>query len=289
MKEIRNPAALQKEMLKLRAAGKTIGFVPTMGALHDGHAALIQAARKECDRVVVSIFVNPTQFGPKEDLNRYPRPVRQDRRLLEKEKVDYLFRPRVTGMYPGYPEGAGLFVDFNPSPDFQALTGELCGRFRPGHFRGVATVVAKLFSRVLPHRTYFGAKDYQQSRVIEVLIEELGFPIRFRRIPTVREEDGLALSSRNRYLSAKERRRALALPETLFWMRQELRHRRSDLASVLREGRLRLTRAGLRVQYLEIVHPKTLQRLPRARKHSLAAAAVYAGKTRLIDNVIISL
>lgn len=267
-------------MLQLRRKGRRIGFVPTMGALHDGHLSLILYARRESDIVVAGIFVNPLQFGPKEDFKKYPRPKAEDERLLKKEGVDYLFHPEVSGMYP---KGKPLvFVDVDPS-----LVNVLCGEFRPGHFRGVATVVAKLFEIVKPTDVFFGAKDYQQGVVVRRLIEDLNMDIRFHLCPTVREKDGLAMSSRNRYLSAKERRRAREISATLFWLRDQILYARKESDSLKKAALRRLRKAVDRIDYLEIVDPETLQPLTRFQSKRVIATACLVGKTRLIDNVII--
>jgi pantoate--beta-alanine ligase len=266
-------------MESLRRKGKTIGFVPTMGALHEGHASLIKKARKENDICAVSIFVNPAQFGPQEDFKKYPRPALQDHRLLVKEKVDYLFYPSTTAMYP---EGFATYVE----AEHDSLSAVLCGKFRPGHFRGVATVVAKLFNLTGPCRTYFGAKDYQQTVVVKRLIDDLDFNIDLRVLPTVREKDGLALSSRNRYLSDEERRRALVVPQTLFWLQDQIQKGNPNLAGLRRQALERLKRAADRVDYLEIVDPDSLASLRRVQPKMVAALACFVGKTRLIDNVI---
>lgn len=285
MLEVRDPKKLQAVLSRLKRRGCSVGFVPTMGALHDGHMALVRTAKRENDFVVVSIFVNPTQFGPKEDFRRYPRPVRADRRRLRQGKVDLLFRPSVKAMYP---DRAVTYVDFETLPDVRGLTEGLCGRFRPGHFRGVATVVAKLFNMVQPDRAYFGAKDYQQSAVIERMIRDLGWPIQLRRLPTVREADGLAMSSRNVYLSAAERLKARTISQTLFWIRDQIQRRaRRDVVKIRQQALANLRRNISKIQYLEIVDAATLGPLTGRRPQMVAALACYVGKTRLIDNVII--
>ena len=294
MRIIRSPKILQREMERLRRLGKGIGFVPTMGALHEGHLSLVRAARRESNLVVVSIFVNPAQFGPKEDFRKYPRTFANDCRLLRKEKVSYLFYPSVQAVYPKFPltpslsplgrgkgEG-GVYVEVD-----SALSNVLCGRFRPGHFRGVATVVAKLFNLVRPRRAYFGAKDYQQSIVIRRIVSDLNWDIQIRVLPTVREPGGLAMSSRNRYLSSDERRRARAISGTLFWLRNAILYARRELPSLKREARRSLVAQVDQIQYLEIVDPETLQSLKKGQPQMVAATACFVGKTRLIDNVII--
>jgi len=283
MKIIRNPEAFQKEMRSLRGKGRRIGFVPTMGALHAGHLALVKAALRQNDIVAVSIFVNPAQFGPKEDLSRYPRPFRRDTALLKKAGAHYLFAPSAADLYPA---GFTLCVDELEHP---GLTDCLCGKSRPGHFRGVMTVCAKLFNLAQPHSVYFGQKDYQQSAVIAVMLREFHWGIRFRRIATVREADGLALSSRNIYLSPEDRKRACALSKTLFFLQEELRRGRKDLPALLREARSRLTASFDKLDYLEIVDPATLKPLVRPQAEMAALGAAFLGKTRLIDNVIIRL
>ncbi len=279
MKIIQSPRVFQQEMVRLRARGKTLGFVPTLGALHEGHLSLVRRARKENQVVVVSIFVNPLQFSPQEDFRRYPRPLRRDRTMLSKEKIDYLFVPTVPSFYP---RGSQTFVEV------KELSRGLCGRFRPGHFRGVATVVTKLFNLVRPHRAYFGAKDYQQALVVKQLAQDLNFDLEVKVLPLVRDRDGLALSSRNTYLSRAERVRAQSIPHALAWAKVELQGGNRDLSSI-RWGILRRLKPGLnRIDYVEIIEPKTLQPLKSIRGGLVIAVAGWVGKTRLIDNVIIS-
>lgn len=266
-------------MERSRVRGRTIGFVPTMGALHEGHLSLVRRARKENQVVVVSIFVNPLQFGPQEDFRRYPRHFRRDRSLLAKERVDYLFLPTVRSLYP---VGSQTLVEV------KELSRGLCGRFRPGHFRGVATVVTKLFNLVRPHRAYFGAKDYQQALVIQQLAKDLNFNLEVKILPLIRNREGLALSSRNAYLSRNERTRAQAIPHALAWAQSEIKRGNRNLAS-LRRGLLKRLRARLnRIDYVEFVEPKTLQPVKSIRGRLVIAVAGWVGKTRLIDNVIIT-
>jgi pantoate--beta-alanine ligase len=260
-----------------RASGHTIGLVPTMGALHHGHASLIRAARAACDRVVVSIFVNPTQFGPNEDYERYPRMLEADRAVCEREGADVVFAPAADEIYP---PGNETVVDVGP------IGAVLCGASRPGHFRGVATVVTKLFAIVNPHRAYFGRKDYQQTVVIRRLVEDLRFPIEVVVCPTVRDADGLAASSRNAYLSPEERKRALSVPgalaeaERLIKAGERSGGKIRDLLQVL------LSSGGaVRVDYAAVVHPDTLRPLERLAGPVVIAVAVWVGTTRLIDNV----
>lgn len=266
-------------MESLRRKGKTIGFVPTMGALHEGHLSLFRRARKENTIVAASIFVNPTQFGPKEDFKKYPRPLTADSRLLEKEKVDYLFNPAAEVMCP---QGASVSVD--PGP----LAKGLCGPFRPGHFRGVATIVAKLFHLAKPHRVYFGAKDYQQAMIIRSLIQDLNFDIEFRLCPTLREKKGLAMSSRNAYLSPENFERAGKISQVLFDLRHQIQAGKRNILQLKRTAQRELSRSVDRIDYLEIVDPLTLEPLKKYQAWMVAAVACYVGKTRLIDNVIIT-
>lgn len=281
MKVIKSAAQFQKEMERLRKQGKTIGFVPTMGALHEGHLSLVRAAKKENKIAAVSIFVNPAQFGPKEDLKKYPRPLSRDKALLKKVHTDYLFLPGVTDIYP---ENFSTFVE--PGP---ALTSGLCGKFRPGHFRGVATVVAKLFNIAKPHRAYFGLKDYQQAAVIIRMVKDLNMDLEIRPMPTVREKDGLAMSSRNQYLSPEERKRALGISKTLFHIRAKVMSGNRDLADLKKEGLSRMRAFADSVDYLEIVDAETLESLKKPARRMACLAAVRVGKTRLIDNVIMRL
>jgi len=281
MKLIHNPQKLQQLLRKERARGKFIGFVPTMGALHDGHLSLVRASNRENDLTVVSIFVNPTQFGPNEDYLKYPRVIKADKKKLQQAKVDYLFCPSVAEMYP---EGYATFVEVAPG-----LANILCGKFRAGHFRGVATVVTKLLNILGPCRLYLGAKDYQQVAIIRRVVRDLDMAIQVRMMPTVREEDGFAMSSRNRFLSSDERRRALEISRTLLALKQDLLKRKGTVA-VLRAQALRQLRKSVdQVQYLEIVDPVTLRSLKSFQKEMVALAACFVGKTRLIDNVTITL
>ena len=280
MKLIHNPQKLQQLLRKERARGKFIGFVPTMGALHDGHLSLVRASNRENDLTVVSIFVNPTQFGPNEDYLKYPRVIKADKKKLQQAKVDYLFCPSVAEMYP---EGYATFVEVAPG-----LANILCGKFRAGHFRGVATVVTKLLNILGPCRLYLGAKDYQQVAIIRRVVRDLDMAIQVRMMPTVREEDGFAMSSRNRFLSSDERRRALEISRTLLALKQDLLKRKGTVA-VLRAQALRQLRKSVdQVQYLEIVDPVTLRSLKSFQKEMVALAACFVGKTRLIDNVTIA-
>jgi len=266
-------------MAQERRKGRTLGFIPTMGALHPGHLSLVRAARRENDRVAVSIFVNPLQFGPSEDFRRYPRPAARDRRLLEQEKTDYLFLPSPRAVYP-----AGFQTTVEPG----AMAEGLCGRFRPGHFKGVTTVVARLFLLAAPDRAYFGAKDFQQAKILGRMVRDLGFNLKMRILPIVREADGLAMSSRNAYLTAEERRRALGFSQALALARRRMGEGGQNLAALKRVLVSYLIRQGIQVQYVEWADPETLEPLKASRPRMLLALAGYVGKTRLIDNAIIT-
>ncbi|MBN1687555.1 MAG: pantoate--beta-alanine ligase [Candidatus Omnitrophica bacterium] len=278
-------------MRKLRERAKTIGFVPTMGALHDGHLALVRRARRENDIVAVSIFVNPAQFGPKEDFKRYPRTIGRDEKLLKNLKVDYLFHPTPKAMYPdSYALKISMgspWVKDRLRKKFFPLLENLCGKYRPGHFEGVMAIVAKLLVLAQCHRTYFGQKDYQQAILIRRMIEDLHFDVIMKVLPTVRESDGLAMSSRNRYLSGDERRRAVALSRTLFWLRGQVRSGTRNILWLKREAARRLKPAVDKIQYFDIVDPQSLASLRRWQTEMVVLTACFVGKTRLIDNVTI--
>ena len=264
---------------ELRAAGERVGLVPTMGALHAGHVSLVRAAREQCDAVVVSIFVNPTQFGPNEDFAKYPRTWDADCALLEKEGVDLVFAPGAEDMYPA---GASTFVEV------EGMSDRLDGVSRPGHFRGVATVVAKLFHIVAADKAFFGQKDAAQVAVLRRMVRDLNFDLEVVVCPTVREADGLALSSRNRYLSAEERKQALVLSRALRRIEERVSQGVVESAALIREAQEMLAaQAGVRVDYLRIVDPSSLEDVADVRGNSLVAVAAVVGTTRLIDNVVI--
>jgi pantoate--beta-alanine ligase len=272
-------AALRERLRASRRAGESIGFVATMGAFHEGHLALMRRARAENDCVVVSLFVNPTQFGPAEDFAHYPRNLERDAALAADTGIDWLFHPEVEEIYP---PGDDTTVQVH------RLARPLEGRFRPGHFRGVTTVVARLFGWVQPDRAYFGRKDYQQLRVIERMTEDLRLPIKIVPVPTVRDPDGLALSSRNQYLSPEERTAALALSRSL--QAAEAAYAGGERrASVLRAQVRRVLAAEpcLRVQYAAVVDTETLAPLRSLDQPALVALAAFAGRTRLIDNTVL--
>ncbi len=259
-----------------RAARSPVGLVPTMGALHAGHLSLVAVARRENTSVAATVFVNPTQFGPNEDLARYPRDLARDRRLLEEAGCDLLFAPSAEEMYP---PGAETTVDDG------SVALPLEGERRPGHFRGVATVVTKLLCLFRPQLALFGEKDYQQLQIIRALARDLDLGVEIAGMPIVREADGLALSSRNAYLSREERERALALSRALFAARETAAAGTREAAALQAGIEQALARAVDRIDYVEIVHPDTLKRVERADPGSVALVAAYVGKTRLIDNV----
>lgn len=252
-----------------------------MGALHEGHATLMRQARAECEKVVVSIFVNPTQFGPNEDFDRYPRTFSSDVEICRREGVDVILHPVVEEMYPSSQAASTQVVPSRP------LVERLCGLFRPGHFEGVATVVMKLFGIVEPTRSYFGEKDYQQLAVISHMVADLNFPTKVVAVKTVRESDGLALSSRNVYLTADERKLAPVLQQALSAIINESIEQTAPLAAVLTKWRTELERVpGLQMQYLEACDADTLEPLTNARLPMVVLVACKLGNVRLIDNVV---
>lgn len=262
-----------------RKAGKTIGLVPTMGALHQGHRSLIQRCRAECDLVIVSIFVNPTQFGPTEDLETYPRNFSRDLELTRKEGVDVIFAPSEKELYP---EG------FQTVVNLKALPGHLCGISRPHFFRGVATVVTKLFNIVKPHTAIFGQKDFQQLVIIRRLIQDLNLDIEIVGCPTIREADGLAMSSRNSYLSPDQRRHARCLYEALENAQVLLDGGIDDAGRLIQDARRRiLAHPQTDIDYIAICNPQTLEDINTVNQTALMALAVTVGSTRLIDNRIL--
>ncbi|WP_093798063.1 pantoate--beta-alanine ligase [Sporomusa acidovorans] len=262
-----------------RAAGKTIALVPTMGALHDGHLSLMRQAKAQCDIVIASVFVNPTQFGPNEDLQCYPRDLAGDSEKASRVGVDVIFHPTVAEMYPN---GYASFVSV------EKITDKLCGLSRPGHFRGVATVVSKLFNIVQPDKAFFGQKDAQQVLVIQQMIRDLDFNVQLEMVPIVREEDGLAMSSRNRYLSAQERSAALVLSQSLSLAQQLVREGERDIAKIRTAVVKRIAEQPLaNIDYVEIYNYPELEPVSTLSTQALVALAVRFGSTRLIDNAIL--
>jgi pantoate--beta-alanine ligase len=286
MKVVETIEDLAAERLKVVAgreeghASPSIGFVPTMGAMHAGHAALIQQARQENDYVIVSIFVNPAQFGPNEDFHRYPRPFEKDVALCEANSVDLIFHPSPEEMYP---PGSSTFAEVTKLQD------ALCGASRPGHFRGVATIVLKLFQVVKPSRAYFGQKDAQQVRIIQQMVADLHVDVEVVVVPTVREGDGLALSSRNRYLTDEQRRLAPILWQALNEARSKIDAGERDAVVIQRllSERIRAT-PGAVLDYAAVVDANSLESVARLRGRTLLALAVKFGSTRLIDNLLVT-
>jgi pantoate--beta-alanine ligase len=270
--------ALRERLSAVRRDGRSIALVPTMGALHEGHLSLLDAARAECGFSVVSIFVNPTQFGPGEDFGRYPRTLEADVALLAARGADCVFAPATEEMYP---PGASTSVEV-PS-----VSAPLEGQFRPGHFRGVATVVLKLFNLVQPDVACFGRKDYQQSLVVRRMVADLDLPIRICVCPTVREPDGLALSSRNRYLSPADRQRALAISRSLRLAMDLIAAGTRDAATIRAEMLAELAGQQLEVDYVALADRETLAALERIDRPAVALIAARVGGTRLIDNELI--
>lgn len=281
MEVITKVSEMQKLSKTIKRTNKTIGFVPTMGYLHEGHLSLVRASKKDCDVTIVSIFVNPIQFGPKEDLSRYPRDFERDKSMLEKEKVDYIFYPSVEEMYQS---------DFATTINVERVTENLCGASRPGHFRGVTTVVGKLFNIVMPDKAYFGEKDYQQLVTIKKMVRDLNFPLEIIGIQIVRESDGLAMSSRNSYLTQEERKSALCLFKSILLAQDMVKRGKKNVKEIINavEELIKNT-PYTKIDYVKICDPETLEYIEdgNIEGKKLLALAVFVGNTRLIDNVIL--
>ncbi len=276
---IRDPRRMYAAVRKNRIRRKTVGFVPTMGALHRGHLSLIRRARRDNDIVVVSIFVNPAQFGPREDFRHYPRPIKKDICLCGGEGVDFIFYPTAEGMYP---DGFRTYVNVEELGDY------LCGKSRPGHFKGVATVVTKLFNIVSPDTAYFGQKDAQQTVIIKKMLRDLNMPVKVKVLPTVREKDGLALSSRNAYLNERERKDAPVLFGSLNLAKGLINRGVRDTAKITGQmKRLINKKKSAKIDYISIVDTDNLRPLKKVSAKALVALAVWIGKTRLIDNMVV--
>jgi pantoate--beta-alanine ligase len=279
MRVISSPQKLNSILSQARKNNRSIGFVPTMGAMHAGHVSLVRKARKENDLTVVSIFVNPAQFGPKEDLKNYPRPKFNDLNACRREGVDFVFYPKVKEIYP---EGFGTFIEV------EGLSGLLCGKSRPGHFRGVTTVVAKLFNITQADSAYFGQKDAQQAVIIKKMVNDLNIPVKIKILPTVREKDGLALSSRNVYLGPEERKEAVVLYKALSLAKSLIKKgekRPQVIISKMRQMIEKVKNAD--IDYIAIVNPQNLKPVVKISRGCLIALAVKIGKTRLIDNILL--
>jgi pantoate--beta-alanine ligase len=279
MLTITSAAEMTAVSREARRAGKRLGFVPTMGALHQGHLSLVRTARAQSDVVVASIFVNPTQFGPNEDFTKYPRSLESDSDKLSCEKTDYLFQPSLEEMYPS---GAAAWVTV------EGITDKLDGRSRPGHFRGVTTVVAKLFNIVQPDLAFFGQKDAAQAAVVRKMVRDLNFDVEIVVCPIVREPDGLAMSSRNIYLSATERKQANVLYRALMRVQMLADQGEHDSAWLAAAGQQVMSEEpSIRLDYFEIVNPDTLAAVASTSGGALVAVAAYVGSTRLIDNIVL--
>jgi pantoate--beta-alanine ligase len=279
MKILSDFSKMQRQAEKYRKIGQIIGLVPTMGMLHKGHLSLIRIMRAKCDILVVSIFVNPTQFGPNEDYDEYPRDLSRDVDLCRKEKVDIIFQPSRDQMYP---DSYHTFVNV------EKISEIMCGTSRPGHFQGVTTIVTKLFNITKPHLTIFGEKDYQQLQVIKQLVRDLNIDIKILSAPIVREFDGLALSSRNKYLREKERKNALVLYQSLQTAKKMFKEGNRDALKIKKKiVSLFSGIPNIRLDYAEIVDSETLEKVVYISGNVVVALAVYIGKTRLIDNILL--
>ncbi|MHB0939885.1 MAG: pantoate--beta-alanine ligase [Armatimonadota bacterium] len=276
METLATVADLRDAIRARRSYQKRIGFVPTMGFLHAGHEALMRRAREDCDLVVVSIFVNPTQFGPTEDLEKYPRDLARDQELCRRAGVDLIFHPEPPEIYP---RGAATWVEV------EGMTDIACGAMRPGHFRGVTTVCAKLFNIVRPDRAYFGEKDYQQLQVIRRMVRDLFMPLTIVGVPTVREPDGLAMSSRNSYLSPTERQAARVVPRSIQAAQELVERGELEAANIIAAVEETVAKQPLaKLQYAVIVEPETLEPVRILTREARLLVAIHVGKTRLIDN-----
>jgi pantoate--beta-alanine ligase len=280
MQTVQTVQELRQRTAQARQKGQVIGLVPTMGALHAGHLSLVRAARQSCDLVVVSIFVNPTQFGPKEDFSKYPRTLEKDSALLAEAGVDVLFAPSIDEIYP---PGASTFVEV------EGLSERLDGASRPGHFRGVATVVSKLFLMAAPHRAFFGQKDAAQVAVLRKMVRDLHFDLQLVVCPIVRDADGLALSSRNAYLSKEERRQALVLSRSLHCVEKLVKQGAIHTEELIAAAEAVFAQEPeVRIDYIAAVHPDTLEAVTGIQGEILFAVAAWVGSTRLIDNLLLS-
>ena len=279
MKLIKSISSVKKQIKKAKKNGQRVGFVPTMGYLHDGHLSLVREAVKECDIVIASIFVNPSQFGAGEDYSRYPRDLKRDLRLAQQAKVDIVFTPSVKSMYSN---GCQAYVSV------EKLSKVLCGISRPAHFKGVTTVVAKLFNIVEPDTAYFGQKDAQQAIIINKMINDLNMNVRLKMLPIIREKDGLAMSSRNIYLNKTDRKNAAVLYKSLKEAKRSIKSGIRNSKKIIRVMQKMISSTpGARIDYISIVDTEGLKPAKEIKGRLLIALAVYFGKTRLIDNIIV--
>jgi len=279
MKTITKAKEIHDAVKEEKSRGKSVGLVPTMGFLHEGHLSLVRESVQQTDVTVVSIYVNPAQFGPKEDLKEYPRDINRDTEILEAEGVDYIFSP---GNEEIYPEGYKTYVEVHDMQD------TLCGRSRPGHFRGVCTVVLKLFNIIEPDFAYFGQKDAQQAIILKRMVQDLNLGVKIEVLPIVREEDGLALSSRNAYLDQEERKAARVLSQSLEEAREMVKSGEQDSGQIISRMKEMISQEPrAKIDYVEIVDRENLNPVAKIEKEALAALAVFVGKVRLIDNMIL--
>ena len=281
VKIYRSASSLTKRVFEIKKHGKTISLVPTMGFLHEGHMSLIRKARKDTDYVIVSIFVNPIQFGPREDFKRYPRAIKRDLALCGREGVDIIFTPEANQMYP---DGCATYVNV------ERISDMLCGASRPGHFRGVSTVVAKLFNITMPDVAYFGQKDAQQAIIIKKMAKDLNMSVKIKVMPIVREKDGLAMSSRNVYLDREERGRAQSIYKSLKSAEELFKRGERDSKKIISRIKQVIDKQlGIKIDYIAMVDTKDLKDIKRISGEALVAVAVWVGKTRLIDNIMLNL
>lgn len=276
MKIITTVKEMQDFSTGQRVLGKRISLVPTMGYLHDGHLSLLREGRRHGDILVMSLFVNPLQFGPKEDLAKYPRDFDKDKKLAESAGTDVIFYPDPEQMYPG---------TFKTEVEVTGISDVLCGKTRPGHFKGVATVVLKLFNIIMPHIALFGEKDFQQLTIIKQMVQDLNMAVEIIGMPTVRESDGIAMSSRNTYLSKEQRTGALSISRGMHKAASSFKDGNEDSTELVSIIKNEITRAGLREDYIDIVDDKTLTPIAKAGINSRIVVAAFAGCTRLIDNI----
>ncbi len=280
MKVIHSIKEMSQFSSRVHERGQKLALIPTMGALHEGHISLVHAAKSKADVVVVSIFVNPIQFVPNEDFTNYPRDFKSDKTILKPFEPIIIFHPNASDMYS---------PEFDTRVEEETLSKKLCGKFRMGHFKGVATVVVKLFNVVRPDLAFFGEKDYQQQLIIKRIVKDLNYPIEISTCPTVREYDGLAMSSRNKYLNEKDRKSAAMIYKALIRAKKDIEGGESDSRRIyVNIGRLLGFEPSIRVDYIAIVDPHTLEDIKEIKGRVLVALAVRIGKTRLIDNMLIS-
>lgn len=280
MREIKETKEMNLFSRRAKGRGKKIGFVPTMGAMHEGHLSLVAEAKKRSDVVVASIFINPIQFGPQEDFAHYPRDLKRDKKLLKALEIDALFLPEKNKMFPN---GFKTYVEVGE------LSKKMCGRSRTEHFRGVATVVVKLFNIVDPDLAFFGEKDYQQQLIIRQMVKDLNLPVEIVSLPTIRDYDGLAMSSRNAYLDDKERKSATLLYRALNTAKEEIEKGERDPKKItFRLRSLIGSEPSLRLEYVILADPETLEEVKRVKGKTLVALAAHIGKTRLVDNILVS-